>query len=37
MRRVPIRRAGWTMVLAAAIAFRAARVVTEQSTADQER
>jgi len=25
------------MVLAAAIAFRAARVVTEQSTADQER
>src|SRR6266850_6741110 len=37
MRRLPIRRAGWTMALAAAVAFGAARVATDQSSADQER
>jgi gamma-glutamyltranspeptidase/glutathione hydrolase len=37
MRRLPIRRAGWTIALAAAVAFGAARVATEQSSADQER
>ncbi len=37
MRSLPIRRAGWTMALAAAVAVGATRVATEQSTADQER
>jgi gamma-glutamyltranspeptidase/glutathione hydrolase len=37
MWRLPIRRAGWTMALAAAVAFGAARVATDQSTSGQDR
>ena len=37
MRRVPSHFAVWTMAIAAATAFGAARVATDQSTAAQER
>jgi gamma-glutamyltranspeptidase / glutathione hydrolase len=37
MRCLPMRRAGWTMALAAAVAFGAARAATDQLTAGPER